>query len=105
MLELFPIGVRTGWPLAGIGIGFVFLGMALSFIQVPSSIKSGFVAHEAAEEVEGLLEDAIALLAELVGLEELMLRYIAFLWMQEEQKNVGWEREKRIGRESVQEFI
>ena len=79
MLELFPIGVRTGCPLAGIGIGLVFLGMALSSIQVPSSIKSRFVAHEAAEEVEGLLEEAIALLAELVGLEELMLRYIAFL--------------------------
>lgn len=78
MLELFPIGVRTGCPLAGFGFGLVFLGMSLSFAQVPSSIKSGFVAHEAAE-VEGRLEEAIALLAELVGLEELMLRYIAFL--------------------------
>ena len=79
MSKLFPIEVCTGCPLAGIGIGLVFWGMNLSFVQVPSCIKSGFVAYEAAEGVEGLLEEAVALLAEVVGLEELMLRYIVFL--------------------------
>lgn len=81
MSELFPIEVCTGCPLAGIGFGLVFLGMTLSFAQVPICIKSGFVAYEAAEGVEGLLKEAVALLAEVVGLEELILRYIAFLRM------------------------
>lgn len=79
MSELFPIEVCTGCPLAGIGFGLVFSGMTVSFVQVPSCIKSRFVVYEAAGGVEGLLEKAVALLAEMVGLEELMLRYIAFL--------------------------